>query len=69
MDLIRILEKTLSTSSNLTWKGLKAVNEFLPTKPFQPYWAHAPLPKSQKRTKPPLGLPRETDSLCPHCVR
>ena len=25
--------------------------------------------KSHQKTKPPLGWPRETDSLCPVCVR
>jgi hypothetical protein len=24
--------------------------------------------KSWEKTKPPLGWPRETDSLCPRCV-
>jgi uncharacterized radical SAM superfamily Fe-S cluster-containing enzyme len=69
MGFATILERTLSRSSDLTWKGMQAINEFLPEKAFQPVWAHAPLPKSNKRTKPPLGLPRETDSLCPACVR
>ena len=25
--------------------------------------------KSWQKTKPPLGLPRQTDSLCPECVK
>jgi uncharacterized radical SAM superfamily Fe-S cluster-containing enzyme len=25
--------------------------------------------KSHQKTKPPLGWPRQTDSLCPTCVR
>ena len=33
-----------------------------------PAWAPGPLPKSYERTLPPLGYPRETDSLCPRCV-
>ena len=36
---------------------------------FQPKWAPAPLLKSRERTKPQLGWPRTTDSLCPTCVR
>ena len=28
-----------------------------------------PLLKSYERTSPPLGFPRETDSLCPRCVK
>src|SRR5581483_5580704 len=36
---------------------------------FQPRWAPAPLLKSWQRSKPPLGWPRVTDSLCPSCVK
>ena len=36
------------------------------TKPH-PAWAPAPLQKV--RSKPPLGWPRRTDSLCPDCVK
>src|SRR5256712_1021184 len=36
---------------------------------FPPRWANKPLLKSHQKTKPPLGWPRETDSLCPTCVR
>ena len=35
---------------------------------MNPSWAPGPLPKSYERTRPPLGYPRETDSLCPRCV-
>jgi len=34
-----------------------------------PKWAPAPLPRASERTKPPLGWPRTTDSLCPQCVK
>jgi uncharacterized radical SAM superfamily Fe-S cluster-containing enzyme len=34
-----------------------------------PKWAPAPLPRRKERTKPPLGWPRTTDSLCPRCVK
>jgi uncharacterized radical SAM superfamily Fe-S cluster-containing enzyme len=33
-----------------------------------PKWADKPLLKSYEKTKPPLGWPRATDSLCPKCV-
>ena len=36
---------------------------------LQPKWAPAPLQTREERTKPPLGWPRETDSLCPRCVK
>ncbi|MCL2723331.1 MAG: radical SAM protein [Polyangiaceae bacterium] len=34
-----------------------------------PAWAPAPLIKRRDRTFPGLGFPRETDSLCPACVK
>lgn len=34
-----------------------------------PKWAPAPLPRRKERSKPPLGWPRTTDSLCPRCVK
>jgi len=34
-----------------------------------PRWSDKPLQKSWEKTKPVLGFPRETDSLCPTCVR
>src|SRR4029450_5855331 len=36
---------------------------------FTPNWSDKPILKSWQKVKPPLGWPRETDSLCPKCVR
>ncbi|XXY53013.1 radical SAM protein [Sorangium sp. So ce269] len=38
-------------------------------KPFHPRWSDKPIPRGGQRSKPPLGWPRETDSLCPRCVK
>jgi len=35
---------------------------------FTPRWSDKPLLKSGNKSKPPLGWPRETDSLCPKCI-
>ena len=35
----------------------------------KPAWAPAPLLKRRERSFPELGFPRETDSLCPRCVK
>lgn len=56
-------------TANAAWSVLQAVNRRVPARPFQPAWAPEPLPKSWERTKPPLGFPRRTDSLCPTCTR
>ena len=36
---------------------------------FIPKWSDKPLLKSYQKTKPQLGWPRQTDSLCPECVK
>ena len=36
---------------------------------FRPRWSDTPIPKPAQKTKPPLGWPRTTDSLCPTCVK
>lgn len=62
--------KALSKAADIGWKAFQAVNSALPEgKSIQPKWAAEPLLKSYERTSPPLGFPRETDSLCPACVK
>ena len=56
-------------AANVVWSGFQVVNRRIPSKSFQPKWAPAPLLKSTERTKPVLGFPRQTDSLCPKCVK
>jgi uncharacterized radical SAM superfamily Fe-S cluster-containing enzyme len=51
------------------WQAFQAVNLRVPEgASVAPAWAPGALPKSHERTRPPLGYPRETDSLCPRCV-
>ena len=51
------------------WQAFQAVNVRVPEgASVAPGWAPGALPKSYERTRPPLGYPRETDSLCPRCV-
>ncbi len=62
--------KIASKLADVGWKAFQAVNKSLPEgKSIQPNWAAEPLLKSYERTAPPLGFPRETDSLCPKCVK
>jgi 7,8-dihydro-6-hydroxymethylpterin dimethyltransferase len=62
--------KAASKLADLGWKAFQAVNTAVPEgKSIQPAWAAEPLLKSYERTSPPLGFPRETDSLCPACVK
>jgi uncharacterized radical SAM superfamily Fe-S cluster-containing enzyme len=45
------------------------LNRIRPNPGFTPHWSDRPLLKSWQKDKPPLGWPRETESLCPVCVR
>jgi 7,8-dihydro-6-hydroxymethylpterin dimethyltransferase len=62
--------KLVSSLSDVAWKAFQSVNTRLPEgEAIRPKWAPGPLLKSYERTAPPLGFPRETDSLCPRCVK
>ena len=55
-------------TADALWHGVRAVDRLFPERSFQPKWAPAPLLKQRERSYPPLGFPRQTDSLCPRCV-
>src|SRR5262245_59076595 len=59
----------LKGMANVAWHGFQVVNRHVPYGAMQPKWAPAPLLKTKERTFPQLGFPRETDSLCPQCVK
>jgi 7,8-dihydro-6-hydroxymethylpterin dimethyltransferase len=55
--------------ANLAWKGFQAINARIPEGELpHPQWAPGRIAKSRERSAPPLGFPRETDSLCPRCI-
>jgi uncharacterized radical SAM superfamily Fe-S cluster-containing enzyme len=59
----------VSGCANIAWKAFQAINTRLPEGELpNPDWAPARMAKSRERSVPPLGFPRETDSLCPRCV-
>ena len=55
--------------ADATWRLARAVDRRFPARSFRPKWAPAPLLKQRERTFPQLGFPRQTDSLCPGCVK
>jgi uncharacterized radical SAM superfamily Fe-S cluster-containing enzyme len=64
-----MLEVVLKEIANAGWHGFQGVNTKVPeSESPSPEWAPGPLLKSRERSRPPLGWPRETDSLCPRCV-
>ena len=65
---IKYAEKGLTLLANAGWMVYDCLNRFNQRPSFTPAWADKPLLKSHEKVKPPLGWPRETDSLCPKCV-
>jgi uncharacterized radical SAM superfamily Fe-S cluster-containing enzyme len=65
----KYVEKGFSLAANGAWSVFQYLNRINPGPAFTPQWSDKPLQKSWEKTKPPLGWPRETDSLCPTCVR
>jgi len=66
---IKYVEKGVSLVAKGVWQVYDALNTIKPNEGFIPNWSEKPLLKSWQKVKPPLGWPRETDSLCPTCVR
>jgi uncharacterized radical SAM superfamily Fe-S cluster-containing enzyme len=70
MGLLRNLEKAITQTAHHAWPLMQRINALgAEPKPFQPRWSDTPIPRGKERTMPKLGWPRETDSLCPECVK
>jgi 7,8-dihydro-6-hydroxymethylpterin dimethyltransferase len=66
---IKYVEKGLSIVAGGAFNAIQFFNKFNPNESFVPKWSDKPLLKSWQKTKPTLGWPRVTDSLCPKCVK
>jgi len=64
-----LLYSGLRGGAEVLWRAFRAVDRRFPQNSFQPRWAPGPLLKQKDRSFPQLGFPRETDSLCPGCVK
>jgi uncharacterized radical SAM superfamily Fe-S cluster-containing enzyme len=58
----------LTVAAGAAWTVFDKFNQIGQNPGFVPAWSDKPLLKSWEKTKPPLGWPRQTDSLCPRCV-
>ena len=58
----------LCKAAGVTFDTIQYFNKYNPNPSFTPKWSDKPLLKSREKSKPPLGWPRQTDSLCPRCV-
>ncbi len=65
---VKYAEKALSYAAGAAWAVFDKLNAVHRNPSFTPKWSDKPLLKSWEKEKPPLGWPRETDSLCPRCV-
>ncbi|MBZ5592114.1 MAG: radical SAM protein [Acidobacteriia bacterium] len=65
---IKFAEKALTVAAGAAWTVFDKLNQIHQNPSFTPKWSEKPLLKSYQKTKPPLGWPRETDSLCPRCI-
>jgi 7,8-dihydro-6-hydroxymethylpterin dimethyltransferase len=65
---IKYVEKAVTMAAGAAWVVFDKVNQISQNPSFTPAWSDKPLLKSYQKQKPPLGWPRETDSLCPRCV-
>jgi uncharacterized radical SAM superfamily Fe-S cluster-containing enzyme len=67
--LNRMSASLVTRLANVAWKGFQAINTHIPEGDLpHPLWAPGRIAKSRERSMPPLGFPRETDSLCPRCI-
>src|ERR1700680_1472102 len=65
---IKYVEKAVTMAAGGAWFVFDKLNQINQNPSFKPNWSDKPLLKSYQKQKPPLGWPRETDSLCPRCV-
>jgi len=65
---VKYVEKGLTVAASAAWGVYSTLNRIRPGESFIPKWSDIPIQKSHQKTRPPLGWPRETDSLCPRCV-
>jgi uncharacterized radical SAM superfamily Fe-S cluster-containing enzyme len=68
--MVRMIERAVTLAATKLWPWMQRYNAARPAAaPFHPKWSDRPIPRGKARTRPPLGWPRETDSLCPTCVK
>src|SRR6202163_4579762 len=68
MRVTRVAERGLTAIAGGLFDVIQVVNKYKPNPSFTPKWSDKPILKSWQKTKPTLGFPRQTDSLCPNCV-
>src|SRR5205807_1264503 len=65
---VKYVEKAVTVAATGAWAVFERLNRVKPNPSPKPKWSDKPLLKSYEKTKPPLGWPRSTDSLCARCI-
>src|SRR4030081_1910645 len=68
-QVLRLFDGALSKAPAVTFNSIQYFNKRNPNPLVTANWPDKPLLKSWEETKPTLGFPRQTDSLCPGCVK
>src|SRR2546421_1646430 len=68
-QVLRTMDWAVCKAAAATFNTVQFFNKYQPNPSFTPKWSDKPLLKSWEKTKPTLGWPRQTDSLCPDCVK
>src|ERR1700731_552639 len=68
-QIFRSMDWFLCKTAGITFNTIQHFNKRNPNPSVTPQWSDKPLLKSWEKTKPTLGWPRQTDSLCPACVK
>src|SRR5437899_657692 len=68
-QIARSLDWVVCKTAAVTFNSIQYFNKRNPNPSVTPQWSDKPLLKSWEKTKPTLGFPRQTDSLCPGCVK
>lgn len=64
----KYVDQAFCYGAGVAFNFIQFFNKYRPNPSFTPKWSEKPLLKSWEKSKPTLGWPRETDSLCPKCV-
>src|SRR5262249_53322379 len=67
--MMKYVDAAACYGAGVAFDTIQFFNRFNPAPTFTPKWTEKPLLKSWQKTKPSLGWPRQTDSLCPDCVK
>ena len=68
-QVLKCVDWAVTAAAGVAFDTIQFFNKYNPSPTFTPRWSDQPLLKSWEKTKPQLGFPRETDSLCPGCVK